>query len=67
MLSMTIETIKEEITFEIEEVDIDNNVDMAQKYNIRSVPTMIIVDGETEVKRRTGNMTAEQVKEFITV
>ena len=64
---MTIETIKEEIPFEIEEVDIDNNVDMAQKYNIRSLPTMVIVNGETEVKRHTGNMTAEQVKEFVTI
>jgi thioredoxin 1 len=67
MLSKTIETIKEEIPFEIEEVDADNNVDMAQKYNIRGLPTMIIVDGETEVKRHTGNMTAEQVKEFVTI
>ena len=65
MLSKTIETIKEEIPFEIEEIDADNNTIMATKYNIRALPTMVIVDGETEVKRHTGNMTANQVKEFV--
>ena len=67
MLSKTIETIKEEIPFEVEEIDADNNSDMAVKYKIRGLPTMIIVDGDTEVKRHTGNMTAEQVKEFVTI
>jgi thioredoxin-like negative regulator of GroEL len=67
MLSKTIETIKDEIPFEIEEIDADTNIDMAQKYNIRGLPTMVIVDGETEVKRHIGNMTADQVKEFIKI
>ena len=67
MLSKTIETIKDEIPFEIEEIDADTNIDMAQKYNIRGLPTMVMVDGETEVKRHIGNMTADQVKEFIKI
>ena len=66
-MSKTIDSIKEEIPFEVEEVDADNNPDMAKKYNIRGLPTMIIVDGDTEVKRHTGNMTADQVKEFVKV
>jgi len=67
MLSKTIESIKEEIPFEVEEIDADNNAEMAKKYNIRGLPTMVIVDGESEVKRHVGNMTADQVKEFIKV
>ena len=67
MLSKTIDSIKEEIPFDIEEIDADNNSDMAVKYKIRGLPTMIIVDGDTEVKRHTGNMTADQVKEFVKV
>ena len=65
MLSKTIETIEDEIPFEIEEIDADTNIDMAQKYNIRGLPTMVIVDGETEVKRHIGNMTADQVRKFV--
>jgi thioredoxin 1 len=67
MLSKTIESIKEEIPFEVEEIDADNNAEMAKKYNIRGLPTMVIVDGEAEVKRHVGNMTADQVKEFVKV
>jgi len=67
MLSRSIETIKDEIPFKIEEINADTNTDLAQKYNIRSLPTMIIVDGETEIKRNVGNMTAEQVKKFIKI
>jgi thioredoxin 1 len=65
MLSKTIETIEDEIPFEIEEIDADTNIDMAQKYNIRGLPTMVMVDGETEVKRHIGNMTADQVRKFV--
>jgi len=67
MLSKTIESIKEEIPFEVEEIDADNNAEMAKKYNIRGLPTMVIVDGEIEVKRHVGNMTADQVKDFVKV
>jgi thioredoxin 1 len=67
LLSSTIDSIKEEIPFEIEEVDAINNTVMAKQYNIRGVPTMIIVDGEAEVKRHIGNMTADQIKSFVTI
>jgi hypothetical protein len=40
---------------------------MAKQYNIRGLPTMVIVDGEIEVKRHVGNMTTDQVKEFVKV
>ena len=67
MLSSTIDSIKEEIPFEIEDVDAINNTVMAKKYNIRGVPTIIIIDGEAEVKRHIGNMTADQIKAFVTI
>jgi thioredoxin-like negative regulator of GroEL len=67
MLSKTIDSIKEEIPFEIEEIDADNNSDMAVKYKIRGLPTMFIVEGDTEIKRHTGNMTADQVKDFVKI
>ena len=67
MLSKTIDSIKEEIPFDVEEIDADNNAEMAKKYNIRGLPTMVIVDDETEVKRHVGNMTAEQVRDFVKI
>lgn len=49
----------------IEEVDIDDNLDLASSYNIRSVPTLVMLDGDSEIKRKTGAMNAAQLKEFI--
>jgi len=66
-LSAVIESIKDEIPYEIEEIDSDENMDMARKYNIRSLPTMVIVDGDTEIKRQMGMMNAQQLKEFMAV
>ena len=66
-LSSVIESIKDEIPYEIEEIDSDENMDMARKYNIRSLPTMVIVDGDKEVRRQMGMMNAKQLKEFMAV
>ena len=66
-LSSVIESIKDEIPYEIEEIDSDENMDMARKYNIRSLQTMVIVDGDKEVRRQMGMMNAKQLKEFMAV
>jgi len=66
-LSATIDSIKDEITVEIEEIDSDENMDMARKYNVRSLPTMIMVDGDKEIKRQAGLMSADQLREFVTI
>lgn len=65
-LSMTIKGISDKITMPIEEVDIDKNSELAIKYGVRSVPTLIIVsDDGTEVKRSVGALTADKLLEFI--
>ena len=47
-------------------IDIDNEVELTQKYNIRSVPTTILVndDGE-ELGRVVGMVNAKNLEEFI--
>jgi len=67
MLSMTIAGIKDEIPYPVEEIDIDENSEMAQKFGIRGVPTMVIVDGDKEVKRKVGAMTAPELKTFLSI
>ena len=52
----------------VEEVDIDQNLDLAKQYSIRSVPTMVIVNEDgTEVKRAVGMLTEAQVLKFMEV
>ena len=38
----------------VEKIDVDSQSDMALKYNVRNIPTVVLVDGGTEVKRFVG-------------
>jgi thioredoxin-like negative regulator of GroEL len=48
----------------IEVVDIDVHTDLASDYGIRSIPTLVLIDENIEVKRTTGTKTIEQLKEW---
>lgn len=45
-------------------VDIDADPTATTEYNIRSVPTLLLMEDMQVLKRKTGNMTAEQLKQF---
>lgn len=68
-LATTIAEISDNIGMDVEEIDVDSNAALATKYNIRSVPTMIIVDGDddTEIKRHSGNMTAAEITKWVKI
>lgn len=38
----------------VDKIDVDSQSDMALKYNVRNIPTVVLVNGETEVKRFVG-------------
>lgn len=47
------------------DIDIDENIEMVDKYKVRGVPTLILVEGEDELKRNVGAMTRESLTEFV--
>jgi len=61
-LAMNLETA--DLNIPIEVVDIDTHSDIAQEYGIRSVPTLIMLDENTEVKRLIGSKTINQLQEW---
>ena len=65
MLSKTIEQVKDELDCDIVEIDIDDDFETANKFQIRGVPTLVLMDGETEVARKTGSMSAAELKNFV--
>ena len=68
MLSKVIDDAKEKIDPSVEfvELDIDAEMMTAINYNVRGVPTMVIVDeNDKEVKRHTGVLMADGVENFI--
>ena len=62
-LAMNLETAN--LGLPIEVVDIDTHSDVAQEYGIRSVPTLVMLDENTEVKRIIGSKTVNQVQEWV--
>lgn len=68
MLSRSLEDAKadiESLMISIEEVDIDQDMDTARKYNVRGVPTIIMVsESGEEVRRKSGYMGTEELIRF---
>lgn len=67
-LSMIVEGVKDQIDTVIEDINIEENIELAQKYGVRSVPTLVLIDDDgKEVKKKTGMMNEGQFLEFIDV
>jgi thioredoxin-like negative regulator of GroEL len=52
-------------TVKVEKIDVDALPNIASAYNIRSVPTVVILNGNTEVGRFTGARPAQSVLEAV--
>jgi thioredoxin 1 len=61
-LSMNLEAA--DIKLPIEVVDIDVHDELAREYGIRSVPTLVILDENIEVKRMVGSKTIKELQEW---
>ena len=67
-LTMVINGAKDKIDIPIEEVNIDNEIMESVQFNVRSVPTMVLVDDAgKEIKRAVGMMNETQLLEFLKV
>ena len=52
------------IDLPVEVIDIEKYADLATHWQIRSVPTLLMLDGETELKRSTGVLSTKQLEEW---
>lgn len=62
-LAMNLENAN--INLPIEVIDIDVHSEIAQEYGIRSVPTLVMLDENTEIKRLIGTKTVNQLQEWV--
>jgi thioredoxin 1 len=53
-----------QVKMPIEVIDIDVHEDIANEYGIRSVPCLIMLDGNIEVKRLIGSKPSGQIREW---
>jgi thioredoxin 1 len=46
-------------------IDADDNGDLCRKFEIKALPTFILIEDNKEVRRMNGAKTREQIEEFI--
>ena len=63
MLAKTLEDVETQIPIEV--IDIDERGDIAAEYGIRSVPTLIMLDGGIEVNRFSGMKMKNELSEWL--
>ncbi len=65
-LTQVIKNAGDKVTIPVENINIDENIMLAQQFSIRSVPVMILVDdNENELKRQVGLVNEEKLLEFL--
>jgi predicted DsbA family dithiol-disulfide isomerase len=54
-----------DIKVPVEVIDIDVQSETAMEYGIRGVPTLVMLDGNTEMKRMSGNKTVKELQDWV--
>jgi thioredoxin 1 len=60
-----VEEINKDSVTKFQMIDVDSEMELTKKFEIRSVPTFILIKNGTEIKRTTGAQTREQLEAFI--
>ena len=55
-----------ELPFNVQDIDVDKEQALAKDFNVRSIPTLVLLDstGE-EIRRSTGALTKDQLVKFL--
>jgi thioredoxin-like negative regulator of GroEL len=62
-MAAILEEVKGETLIEV--IDIDKYSDIAVEFGIRSVPTLVMMDGNIEVRRMTGLKTKNDLENWL--
>ena len=62
MLAKNLESINTEIPIEV--YDIDERTDVAMDFGIRGVPTLVMMEGNTEIKRMVGMQSLKDLENW---
>ncbi len=65
MLAIEIEKVASEIDIDIVKVNVDEEEDIARRYGVMSIPTLILFENGQELKKTIGFMSKDKIKEFI--
>ena len=64
-MSPMVDQLKREKNIPVTKIDTDYDASFVDKYNIKSVPTTIILENDNEVRRHTGVLSYQQLNNLI--
>lgn len=50
---------------EFEDIDVEDNINIAEHYNVKNLPTFVIVDNDKEIARTSGSMTQSKFESWL--
>ena len=65
MLTPVLEEVASSRKYVVGKINIDENIEIAKKYNVESVPTLIVFKNGKEVDKEVGYMEKNQVIELL--
>ena len=65
MLSPILEKVSKELELDTYQVNVDELVDVARRYGIMSIPTVMIFSKGEEAEKHVGFMKEEELKKFV--
>lgn len=65
MLSPILEKVSDELKLDTYKVNVDDVEEVARRYGIMSIPTVMIFSKGKEVNKHVGYMEEEELKEFV--
>jgi thioredoxin 1 len=65
MFKPTVQAVSAETGVGVNYIDVDQQTDMAQRYNVSSVPTIIVESGGSVVYRNSGVMSKPQLTQVL--
>jgi thioredoxin len=60
-----VEQVTKETNVQLVKIDTDYDVSLTQQYNIKSIPTLVILENGNEIKRAVGTQSADAIKNLI--
>ena len=60
-----VEEMNKDSVTKFQMIDVDSEMELTKKFEIRSVPTFILIKDGTEIKRTAGAQTREQLEAFV--
>ena len=66
MLSLVVDEIAEEVSgIKVCKVNVDNEPELAMKYGVMSIPTLVVIRDGNEVNKSVGLVSKEEILELI--